>query len=104
MMRYGLVAILISALIIACEATAPTTTAPTTVGQRSSTEVPSPSLIEQMAPTPTATPLPPSASFSVDVNSGGAPLTVNFSNVSNGPTTSREWDFSRGPLAYCGRR
>lgn len=96
MMKYGVVAVLVTVLLIACETTPSTTapSAPTSVGQVSSTDVPS--LIEQLAPTPTATPIPPSASFSVDVESGSAPLTVNFSNVSNGPITLREWDFGDG--------
>ncbi len=38
---------------------------------------------------------PPTSSFSVDVDSGGAPLTVNFTNSSTG-ATSYEWDFGDG--------
>ena len=40
--------------------------------------------------------MPPSASFSVDVESGSAPLTVEFNNTSKGPVTSVEWDFGDG--------
>jgi len=45
---------------------------------------------------PTSTPVPPSASFSFDVESGSAPLTVNFINTSTGESTSVEWDFGDG--------
>ena len=45
---------------------------------------------------PTSTPVPPSASFSFDVESGSAPLTVNFINTSTGQSTSVEWDFGDG--------
>ena len=45
---------------------------------------------------PTSTPVPPSASFSVDVESGSAPLLVTFVNTSRGPATSLEWDFGDG--------
>ena len=40
--------------------------------------------------------MPPSATFSVDIESGLAPLTVNFSNASDGSITSKEWDFGDG--------
>ena len=39
---------------------------------------------------------PPSASFLVDVDSGSAPLTVEFDNTSQGPATDVEWDFGDG--------
>ena len=39
---------------------------------------------------------PPSASFLVDVDSGSAPLTVEFDNTSQGPATEVEWDFGDG--------
>jgi PKD repeat protein len=45
------------------------------------------------APTPT----PPTASFTASPTSGNAPLTVNFTNTSNGdPTPSYVWDFGDG--------
>ncbi len=95
MMRYGVVAILISAMIIACEAAIPETTVPATATPlvpatvfEQSTEVPTP--IEQLAPAPTATPIPPSASFSVDVDSGNAPLTIEYNNTTQGPVTSTQ--------------
>ena len=44
---------------------------------------------------PSALP-PPSASFSVDVESGVAPLEVRFAHTSQGPLTSVEWDFGDG--------
>lgn len=49
--------------------------------------------------TPTATPIPPLASFSVDVKSGSAPLDVEFTNTSDGPVTSIEWDFGDGTVS-----
>lgn len=94
--KYGVVAVLISASILAREATAPATTAPPTPTAIFEESTKAPTLIEQLAPTSTETPLPPSASFSVDVDSGNAPLTVNFGNVSDGPITSREWDLGDG--------
>ena len=49
---------------------------------------------------PTATPdptvPPPEASFSMDVSGGSAPLTVQFSDTSEGSITSRQWDFFDG--------
>ena len=39
---------------------------------------------------------PPSASFLVDVDSGSAPLVVDFNNTSQGPATAVEWDFGDG--------
>ena len=41
-------------------------------------------------------PQSPSASFLVDVDSGSAPLVVEFNNISQGPATSVEWDFGDG--------
>ena len=102
MMRYGVVAVLVSALMIACEATVPATTVPVSTAPPSliqaSEELPvAPSLVEQLVPAaPAATIIPPSASFSFDVNSGSAPLRVNFNNVFDGPITSTEWDFGDG--------
>ena len=52
---------------------------------------PAPTLTQP--PTFISTPVPPSASFSVDVRSGGAPLIVEFRNTSQGQATSLEWDF-----------
>lgn len=40
--------------------------------------------------------MPPTASFSVDVEVGSAPFIVNFSNDSEGPTDSAKWDFGDG--------
>ena len=39
---------------------------------------------------------PPSASFSVDVKAGVAPLAVKFAHTSQGPLTTVEWDFGDG--------
>lgn len=48
------------------------------------------------SPTPAHLPPPPLAFFTVDVESGTAPLTVTFSNASVGPATSIEWDLGNG--------
>jgi PKD repeat protein len=48
----------------------------------------------------TPTHQPPSVSFSVDVESGTAPLTVTFKNTSDGQTTSRiVWDLGDGTIS-----
>ena len=39
---------------------------------------------------------PPSASFIFNVDSGSAPLTVEFLNNTQGPATKVEWDFGDG--------
>ena len=75
----------LTVLLMACEEPTPTSTS---------------------SPTPTATPLPtttptpaperPSASFSVDAESGIAPLLVEFKSTSQGPITSLEWGFGDG--------
>lgn len=56
--------------------------------------------VESQTPTetviPTQTPVPPSASFSIDVESGSAPLTVRFTDTSAGESTQVEWDFGDG--------
>ena len=52
-----------------------------------------PAVAPTVALIPAPTPVPPSASFSVDVESGNAPLTVEFNSSSLGPITSIEWDF-----------
>lgn len=67
-----------------------TTTTPTPAAIPTSTTTVTPT------PVPTPTPEPPSASFSVNVESGSAPLKVNFDNSSQGPITSTEWDFGDG--------
>ena len=46
-------------------------------------------------PTPTPSP-PPAASFSMDVSSGSAPLTIHFSDTSQGLITFWRWDFGDG--------
>lgn len=97
-------AVLVPVLLIACEATVPTTTGPVSTAPPPLTEATeesteTPSLIEQLEPTRTATYMRPSASFSIDVESGSAPLTVYFSNVSDGPITSREWDLGDGTIS-----
>ena len=58
------------------------------------TSSPTPSPTPASSPTPT--PAPPSASFSVDWESGTAPLLVEFKSTSQGPVTSVEWDFGDG--------
>ncbi len=61
------------------------------------TATPSPIAVPTATPTPTRTPtptpIPPSAALSVDVEFGGAPLVVEFSNTSKGAITASEWDF-----------
>ncbi len=113
--KYGVVAVLISALLIACVAAGPTPTRPIittppaqTGASGESIETPSlptqasgaltetPSLVEQLAPAPTTTPIPTSASFSASGSAGNAPLTVNFTDTSEGLITSRKWDFGDG--------
>ena len=47
----------------------------------------------QTAPTSTS---PPTASFSVDVDSDSAPVVVQFNDTSSGETSSVEWDFGDG--------
>ena len=73
------------------EATSVSTAAPgsTTAGTLSATPADTP------IPA-TATPAPPAASFSVDLESGDVPLTVNFNNASEGSITSFEWEFGDG--------
>ena len=47
--------------------------------------------------TPTRTPIPaPVAAFSVGVSSENAPVTVQFTDMSEGSITSGEWDFGDG--------
>ena len=65
---------------------------PTPTSAPESTPTPEPT----STPTPSPTPAQPIAAFSSDVESGGAPLTVQFNNTSEGPVTSVEWDFGDG--------
>ena len=60
------------------------------------TATPAPTATPTPTPTSTPTPVPPEASFSVDQESGSAPLVVQFQNTSNGPVTTLEWDFGDG--------
>ena len=60
------------------------------------TPVPSPTPTPTSPPTPTPIP-PPTASFSLDVSGESAPVTVRFSDTSQGHITSWRWDF--GDLA-----
>ncbi|AKB37164.1 cell surface protein [Methanosarcina siciliae C2J] len=39
-------------------------------------------------------PVPPVADFAVDITNGNAPLTVNFTDASNGTVSSWAWDFN----------
>ena len=55
-----------------------------------------PSTASGPTPIPAPTLPPPPASFSVDVESGSAPPTVEFINSSQGPISSVEWDFGDG--------
>lgn len=65
--------------------TVPTSAAPATpAANATSTPVPGPTLV------------PPKASFSIDDDSGSAPLEIGFSNTSEGVATSLEWDFGDG--------
>jgi len=48
---------------------------------------------------PTATPVPPDAAFTTDVNGGDAPLTVNFTNQSTGSIASYFWNFGDGGVS-----
>ena len=74
------------ALIIACGDATPTpTTLPTAIA---TSDTPTP-------PTPTPIP-PPVASFSVDVVGGSAPVTVKFTDTSQGNATEWKWDFGDG--------
>ena len=69
----------------------PTATATST--ETPTTEPPTATMTE----TPTETTAPaPVASFSVDVSSGPAPLTVNFIDASTGTIDAYEWDFDGG--------
>ena len=83
------IAILVSLLtlvVVACTPAVPTA-APT----------PEPTSTTTPSPTATPTPIPPPvASFSMDVSSGTAPVNVQFSDTSQGPVTTWEWDFGDG--------
>ena len=62
---------------------------------------PTPSSLQSAAPIGSSlltTPVPtaPTASFSVDVESGKAPVVVEFINTSSGEMSSVEWDFGDG--------
>lgn len=60
------------------------------------TPTPAPTATSTPAPTPTPTPIPPIASFEVDDRSGTAPFRVQFTDTTNGPVSSVEWDFGDG--------
>ncbi len=61
----------------------------------SATAPSTPTPVPTAAPAPTPV-LPPEPSFTVDVSSGSAPLTVRFTDSSRGSATSVEWDFGDG--------
>ena len=92
---------LIAAAAAACsqpESTFPPNLAPETDFSFFQSDV-TPTAPSAPTPTPTLTPTPvspPTASFAIDVSNGSAPLTVRFSNLSQGPATSWEWDFGDG--------
>jgi PKD repeat protein len=50
--------------------------------------------------TVTAPPTPPVAVFTSDIQSGQAPLNVQFTDTSTGTVTSRFWDFGDGTTAW----
>jgi len=50
----------------------------------------------QPEPTPTPIPPPPVAYFSLDVSSENAPVTVQFTDTSQGAVTAWQWDFGDG--------
>lgn len=68
------------------------TPVPSQVPAPAATQAPTPT----QAPPPAPTPLPPSALFTVDVESGPAPLTVKFESAPQGPKTTLAWDFGDG--------
>ena len=92
----------------------PTPTPVTTQVSPTGTPIPTPTLFATSStlaptptpaasPTPTSTPIPtstpvppPVASFSVDVSGGRAPFTVVFTDTSQGPVDSWQWDFGDG--------
>ena len=73
----------------------PPTNTPTPTASPTPTATPTPPPIA--TPTPKPTPIPrPVASFSLDVSSENAPVTVQFTDKSEGSVTSVEWDFGDG--------
>ena len=79
------------------EATSAGAPSPTVVARATPTSSSSPVPVPTHTPTSTPVPVPPpTASFSLDVSSGSAPLTVRFSNTSQGQVTDWEWDFGDG--------
>ncbi|MBI2871683.1 MAG: PKD domain-containing protein [Chloroflexi bacterium] len=93
-MRAGVRVLVVSGILLflACTQPAPTpTTIPTPSPTSTPTATPTP------LPTPTPTPIPPPvASFSANASSGSAPLAVRFTDASQGPVTSWQWDFGDG--------
>ena len=76
----------------------PTATAePTIVPPKATpTRAPGPTATPSATPIPDPTSEPPTASFTIDVESGIAPLVVRFDNTSEGQISSVEWDFGDG--------
>ena len=65
--------------------------------QAGSTPTSTPVPVPTPTPSPTPTPIPPPvASFVLQDAGGSAPLTVRFSDTSEGPASSWEWDFGDG--------
>ena len=85
-------------LAIACGGREPIATEATTESETTSS--PSGNLTTPpvtIIPAPTGE--PPTASFSVNIESGSAPLLVQFRSTSLGPITSVEWDFGDGTIS-----
>ncbi|MCH8062725.1 MAG: PKD domain-containing protein [Chloroflexi bacterium] len=87
-------------LALAAIETPTTALTPTSTLIQTVTPTPTPTPLPTSTPTPT--PVPPLASYTVDVESGSAPLTVEFDNASEGPIASVEWDFGDGATSSDG--
>ena len=102
-------AVLVAAAALACTGEVTTTadlTASPALSPQPASQVPTqaplpatgvpPTATATATPIPGPTPIPSSASFSIDVESGSAPHTVEFSNTFEGFFKSVEWDFGDG--------